>query len=302
VTINIDGDFLDGATAVGSAAAAAAAFPDGTYLQVEGSEAIYEVVGGAPLFVSPEYWSTLSAPKPTPISQQQFASLNRVPIDGSLVEDSTGALYRVAGGAPLLVSAPSVFEGIQPVQIDHWNIANAGTPTAHLNGFPANGTFLRTTTGAIYRVAGGAPFAISSWAPFGGFRASVTVDQWDLSNLSNPGAHLSAAPRSGTVVEGLPSRSYWTFAGGTRRLSSTRSAAVQVSDSGLAAFGAIPCVVPRLARLTLTQTRRTLRQADCGLGKVRLRSRRHSVPRVITQVVRPQSTHTADYAVGITLG
>jgi hypothetical protein len=132
VTINIDGDFLDGATATSSAAAAAAAFPDGTYLQVEGSEAIYEVVGGAPLFVSPEYWRTLSAPKLTPISQQQFALLDKVPVDGTLVQDSTGALYRVAGGAPLLVSNPSLFEGIQPVQIDHWNIANAGNPAAHL--------------------------------------------------------------------------------------------------------------------------------------------------------------------------
>jgi hypothetical protein len=303
VTLNIDGNFLDGATATSSAAAAAAAIPDGTFLQVEGSEAINEVVGGAPLFVSPEYWSTLSAPKLTPISQQQFALLNKVPTDGTLVEDATGAIYRMAGGAPLLVSDPSLFEGIQPVQIDHWNIANAGNPAAHLNGFPANGTFLRTTTtGAVYRVAGGAPFAIGSWAPLGGFRPSVTVDQWDLSNLSNPAAHLSATPRDGTVVEGLPSRTYWTFAGGTRRLSSTRSAAVQVGDSGLAAFTAIPCVVPRLTRLTLTQVRRTLRQADCGLGKVGRRVRRSTVPRVITQVARPQTTHTADYAVGVTLG
>jgi hypothetical protein len=130
----------------------------------------------------------------------------------------------------------------------------------------------------------------------------VTIDQWDLSNLSNPAAHLGAAPRNGTVVEGLPSRSYWTFAGGTRRLSSTRSAAVQVSDSGLAAFAAIPCVVPRLTRLTLTQVRRTLRQADCGLGKVRRRARGSAVAHVITQVARPQTTHSADYAVGVTLG
>jgi hypothetical protein len=302
VTINIDGNFLDGATATSSAAAAAAAFPDGTYLQIEGSEAIYEVVGGAPLFVSPEYRSTLSAPKLTPISQQQFALLNKVPVDGTLVEDSTGALYRVAGGAPLLVSNPSLFEGIQPVQIDHWNIANAGNPAAHLNGFPANGTFLRTTSGGIYRVAGGAPFAITSWGPLGGFRPSVTIDQWDLSNLSNPAAHLSATPRSGTVVEGLPSRTYWAFAGGTRRLAYTRSAAVQVSDSGLAAFSAMPCVVPHLQHLTLHQAKGALRRADCGLGKIDRRARRSTVSHVITQVARPQSTHTADFAVGLTLG
>jgi hypothetical protein len=272
-------------------------------VQVEGAEGIHEIAGGAPLFVTPEYWNTLGAPKLTPISQQQFALLNKVPGDGTLFEDSTGATYRVAGGAPLLVSNPTLLEGFQPVQIDHWNIANAGTPAAHLNGVPANGTFLTTATGAVYRVAGGAPFAISSWRPFGGVRPSVTVDQWDLANLSNPAAHLTAAPRDGTVVEGLPSRSYWAFADGTRRLTSAH-AAVQVGDGGLAAFPASPCVVPRLARLTLPQVTRSLRRADCGLGKVlrRRATRGRAGLRVIHQASRARTTHTAAYAVGVTLG
>ena len=309
-TINIDGNFLDGATAGAGGAGASANIPDGTFVQVAGSQAIYEIAGGAPLYVSPQYWETLAAQSPTTvaalspttISQQQFALLRPVPADGTLLEDSTGAVYRVAGGAPLLVSEPSLFS-TQPVRIDQWDIANAGQPAAHLNLVPANGTFLTTTTGGVYRIAGGAPFAIGSWAVFGGVRPSVSVDQWDLANVSSPAAHLDAKPRDGTVVEGLPSRSYWVFAGGRRRLTSASLAAVQVDDVGLAAYRGLPCVVPRLRRLTLPQVRRALQRADCRLGKVQLsRAARSHTPRVITQTPRPRTWHTPYYAVLVALG
>jgi hypothetical protein len=302
-TINIDGNFLDGATAGVSPAGASAVIPDGTFVQVAGSQAIYEIAGGAPLYVSPQYWETLAAQPPTAISQQQFARLKPVPADGTLLKDSTGALYRVAGGAPLLVSDPSLFSA-QPVSIDQWDIVNAGTPAAHLNTVPANGTFLTTTTGGVYRIAGGAPFAISGWGLFGGVRPSVSVDQWDLANVSSPAAHLNAKPRDGTVVEGLPSRSYWVFTGARRRLTSANLAAVQLDDVGLAAYRGIPCVVPRLRRLTLLQVRRTLQRADCRLGKVQL-SRpavRAHIPRVIKQIPGARTWHAASYPVRVTLG
>jgi Rv2525c-like, glycoside hydrolase-like domain len=302
-TINIDGSFLDGATAGASAAGASASIPDGTFVQAAGSEAIYEIAGGAPLYVSPQYWETLAAQPPMAISQQQFALLNSVPADGTLLQDSSGSLYRVAGGAPLLVSDPSLFSA-QPVRIDQWDIANAGTPMAHLHPVPANGTFLTTTTGGAYRIAGGAPFAISSWALFGGVRPSVSVDQWDLANVSSAAAHLNAKPRDGTVVEGLPSRSYWVFAGVRRRLTSASLAAVQVDDTGLAAYRGIPCVVPRLGRLTLHQVRRALQRADCRLGKVQLSRRAvhaHSL-HVIKQIPGARTRHAASYQVRVTLG
>ena len=303
VRFEIDSNFLDGATA-GVSTAAAAAIPDGTFVQVEGSQEIYEVAGGAPLYVSPQYWATLAGQPLTTIGQQQFVLLNHVPADGTFLEDPTGAVYRVAGGAPLLVSNPTLFGSAQPVKIDQWDITNATNPLAHLNAVPANGTFLTTTTGSAYRVAGGAPLAISNWSVFGGVRASVTVDQWDIANVANPGAHLNAKPLDGTVVEGVPSRSYWVFAGGRRKLTSASATAVQVDDIGLAAFRGIPCVVPRLQRLTLSQVRRALQRADCRLGKVqlhRLTPRRNAL-RVIKQAPRPRARLAAAYPVRITLG
>jgi hypothetical protein len=190
------------------------------------------------------------------------------------------------------------------VRIDQWDIANVSNPAAHLNPVPANGTFLTTTTGRVYRVAGGAPFGVTSWSVFGGVRPSVTVDQWDVSNVSSPAAHLNAKPLDGTIVEGLPSRASWVFAGGRRKLTSASAAAMQVDDIGLAAFRGIPCVVPRLQQLTLLQVRRALQRADCRLGKVQLRRltlRPHTL-RVIKQIPRPRTRHAAYYAVGITLG
>jgi Domain of unknown function (DUF1906) len=304
VRINIDGDFLDGASAGASTADAAASIPDGTFVQVAGLHGVYKIAGGAPLFVSTQYWQTVSGSQPlTAISPQQFALLNPVPAEGTFLEDSTGALYRVAGGAPLLVSERSLFENAQPVTVDHWDIANIANPAAHLNSVPANGTFLTTTTGSVWRVAGGAPFAITTWSLFGGVRPSVTVDQWDLSNVSNPEAHLNAKPLNGTIVEGLPSRSYWVFSGGTRRLTSANAAAVQVDDIGLAAFPALPCVVPRLRRLTLAQARHALQRADCRLGEVEptMPARRSRTLHVLSQTPRPRATEPAGAPVNVAL-
>ena len=304
VRLNVDSNYLDGATAAATAPSAPPPVPDGTYVQVTGSEDVYEIAGGAPLFVSPQYWSALGAQPISAISQQEFDLFNRVPADGTLVKDSNGVIYRVAGGAPLFVGDPSVLGGLQPVTIDQWDVANLADPRVHLNAVPANGTFLTTSAGAIYRVAGGAPFAISTWSRFGGLQPSVTIDQSDISDTSDPGAHLSAVPRDGTAVEGLPSRAYWVYAGGRRRLTSPSLAAVQVDDAGLTAYPAIPCVVPRLRQLSVLGARRALQRADCRLGRVRVRRTASSTAgrRVVRQTVRPGTSHPANHAVGVTLG
>ena len=138
-TMNIDGNFLDGATAGAGAAGAAPAIPDGTFVQMEGSQAIYEIAGGAPLPVSTQYWSSLGAAPPRAITAQQFASLNGVPADGTFLE-TAGTMYRVAGGAPFPIGNPSLFGNPQPVTIDPWDIADIASPEAHLNPYPRDGT------------------------------------------------------------------------------------------------------------------------------------------------------------------
>jgi len=245
VTINIDSNYVDGATAGEestplAAPAAKTVIPDGSFVEVSGTTNVYEIAGDAPLLV--EDWADVGGIAPvTQITRAQFSGLNSVTANGTFLTTESGAAYRVAGGAPLLVSSWAGFGGAQrAVLIDQWDIDNAGNPLAHLNPFPANGTFLRTTTGAIYRVAGGAALGVSSWARVGGVRPAVVIDEWDIDHIVDPPAHLNAVPAGGTLVEGLPSRTYWEFVGGRRKAVAPTPAAVAVDDLALLPFADVP--------------------------------------------------------------
>ena len=297
-TINIDSDYVDAGGAGGNAL-----FPNGTFVQISGGSSFFEIAGGAPLLV--EAWNDVGGEQPyTVITQQQFNSLNPVPTDGTMIETDNGAVYVIAGGAPLYVSDLALFGTVQPVLVDIWDVQNAGSPYSGLNAAPVNGTFLRTTSGANYRVAGGAPIGVTTWKPFGGTQPSVMIDPWDISNVSNPLTRLIYKPAVGTVVEGLPSDAYWEFGPKNRYLVPPNPGAVRVDDRGLVPFSAIPCRVPGLGHMTLTQVKAALIKADCSLGKVHdhpLTRRRHTL-RVIRQVPSARSTHVAFYKVGVTLG
>jgi hypothetical protein len=298
VTINIDSDYVDADVADGGAL-----FPNGAYVQESGSPYIYEIAGGAPLLVND--WSDVGGEQTyTVITPQQFDALGPVPTNGTLIETNTGGVYLIAGGAPLFVSSLAVFGDPQPLLVDEWNIDNVGNPLSHLNALPSSGTFLTTTTGLTFRVAGGAPLGISNWSVFGGAKPAVTIDPWDVENLFNPAAHLLYRPVIGTVVEGLPSGAYWEFGPKNRYLVAADPGAVRVADHGLVPFSAIPCRVPGLGHLTLAQVKAALLKADCKLGKVHdrpLTRRRHTL-RVIKQIPKARTKHIAFYTVGVTLG
>ena len=246
--INIDGDYIGGATADTSSP-----IPDNTFIQVDGTSDVYVIAGGAPIYV--DSWSDFSggAQPVEPITPQQFSQLPR---------------------------------------------------------YPANGTFLTTTTGLIYRVAGGAPILITTWDLYGAPEPSVTVDEWDLQNIGNPLVDLRATPLNGTLVEGLPSDTYWSFKQGVRRPAKRNAAAVGVDDQGLAAFPeytppVVPagCVVPKVTRLSLVQARGALSRAHCLVGKVH---RPHYSPRyhrlrVVAQSATPHSAHRLDFKVNLRL-
>ncbi|MBV9605791.1 MAG: DUF1906 domain-containing protein [Solirubrobacterales bacterium] len=299
VTLNIDSDYVDAGAASGSFL-----FPNGTFVQVSGTTSFWEIAGGAPLYVND--WSDVGGEQTyTVITPQQFSQLNPVPADGTLFETDTGAVYVVAGGAPMFVTSTSVFAGDpQPFLVDQWDIDNVGNPLSHLNPLPANGTFLTTTAGRNYRVAGGAPIAVTTWSPFGGVQPSVTIDAWDIDNIYNAFAHLVYRPAVNTVVEGVPSGAYWRFGPKNRYLVTPTPGAVRVDDHGLVPFSATACRVPNLIHQTLAQVKTALIAADCHLRKVtthRVTRRRH-VLRVIRQSVRPRTKHAGYYPIGITLG
>jgi hypothetical protein len=255
VTMNIDGDYIDGAVA-GAGAGTAAIFPDGTVIQDNSSQSLYLIAGGAPLFVS---------------------DLNAI------------------GG-------PQTAKRVTPQQL------------ASLPAVPADGTFLVTSTGGIFRVAGGAPLVVTSWSVFGGTKPSVLIDVWDIDNVGNPASHLRKAPADGTIVKGLPSGAYWGFSGGGRYPTGATARAIPVDDAGLITYARVPppsgggglpgsCVVPGLRHKTLSQAKRSLSRAHCRLGRVRRPhhvSRGHTL-RVISQNPRAKTTHSPGAHVGVTL-
>lgn len=297
-TLNIDSDYVDVGGATGSAL-----LPDGTFVQVSGEPEVYEIAGGAPLWVSS--WTVFGGVQPvTVITLQQFDALNPVPADGTFLRTDTGAVYRVAGGAPMYVNDPTQFGAIAPLLVDPWDLDNAGNPLSHMTAAPADGTFLSTTTGLNYRVAGGAAIGVTNWSVFGGPQPAVTIDPWDVANAWNPAARLAYRPAIGTTVEGLPSGAYWRFGPKHRYLVAPVAGAVRVDDHGLAPFPAIPCRVPYVLHNTLAQVKAALLKADCHLGKVHVRRvtrRRHRL-RVTKQIPAAHKRKAAYYTVGITLG
>jgi hypothetical protein len=308
---------------------------NGTLISSTATGMVYEIAGGAPLYVSS--FAAIGGPRAV-VGVDQWdldnitnaaAHMNAVPADGTWIGAGAGGqfggdVFVVAGGAPLYVSNWAAIGGARPVvRIDEWDVENIANPAAHLNPVPANGTFISTSTGQVYRIAGGAPFAVSSWLAFGGQQPYVMMDEWDIDKITNPAAHLNARPLDGTLVEGLPFDGYWSFNGGLRSPATAASGAVTVDDAGLAAFpqsscpagqtGTPPnckrptshpeCVVPNLTRMGVGQAKSALSRAHCRLGKVDRPKQvaRHHVLRVANQSTTRGSTHPNGYYVGITL-
>jgi hypothetical protein len=300
VTLDIDNDYVDGATA------GTAAFPppDGSFVSYQGKA--YELAGGAPIYVSS--WAAVGGSHPSlALTTLQWRQLHAVPADGTLLRSlATGAVYEIVGGAPMYVQNLSALGATPtPVGIDQWDLSNLANPAAHMRTVPADGTFIiAAQTGRIYRVAGDAPIPVSSWTVFGGIQPYDTVDVWDVVHPANPISRLRARPLNGARVKAVVAGTYWLFESGYRIPIPAVPGAIAVDDAGLATLRlAPPCRVPRLAHLTLAQARTALAHAFCGLGSVHhhvVVARRH-VLRVARQSVTAGTRHATGYRVTLTL-
>jgi hypothetical protein len=132
------------------------------------------------------------------MSSAEIAALPRYPADGTFVRGtSTGAVYRIAGGAPVYVSTWVAFGGVQPfVDVDQAAIDRAGSGGffGHLLFFPADGTFLQGLPGGrIYRVVSGVASYVRSWDPYGGVQpfTAITQQTIDLAGTAGVYSHLA---------------------------------------------------------------------------------------------------------------
>jgi murein DD-endopeptidase MepM/ murein hydrolase activator NlpD len=189
---------------------------DGAFVSHVETGMVYRIAGGAPIYVS--NWSAYGGPQPvTPVNSAQLAQYRAVPADGTFINSvQDGAVYRIAGGAPIYVSTWSTYGGPQPtVGIDKWAIDNITHPAAHLRAVPADGTFVNSAQdGAVYRIAGGAPIYVSTWSTYGGPQPTVGIDKWAIDNATHPAAHLRALPADGTFVHSMQNGAVYRIAGG----------------------------------------------------------------------------------------
>lgn len=208
---------------------------------------MYRFAGGAPLYVPT--WDDVGGSQPTILVNQDdltrageaapFDHIRRYPADGTFVNTPTRAVYRFAGGAPLYVPSWDDVGGSQPsTRVSQAPLDAAGDPSypwGHVAKYPQDGTFVNTPTGTVYRFAGGAPLAVSSWEAVGGSHASTQVSAEVLERggaTPYPWGHTRFFPADGTVLS--PLYVAWSFkvTGGVAR-KVTRQAGIAVDIAAL---------------------------------------------------------------------
>jgi hypothetical protein len=151
-----------------------------------------------------------------------FSHVLQTPADGTFVVGAQrGEVYRFAGGAPVYVSTWAAFGGPKStVAVDQVALDRAGAVSgafSHVLQTPADGTFVvGAQRGEVYRIVGGAPVYVSTWAAFGGARATTGVDQNAIDSAGSGGVwnHVRYRPADGTFVLGAQRGEVYRFAGG----------------------------------------------------------------------------------------
>ena len=186
---------------------APATISNGDFITDTTTHAVYRVAGGAPVYISS--WTPFGGARTTKaISHDRVVAMPRYPAAGTFLRAAggTGAVYRVAGGAPVYVSSWAPFGGAKAVvDIDPAAVSNGGGTGywIHLRAQPADGTLVRTPgSGAIYRMAGGAPLYVATWAGIGGAQPTVDLDPAAVAHGGQSGywSHLRWYPSTTTYV------------------------------------------------------------------------------------------------------
>ncbi len=180
---------------------------DGQFVTDTSTHAVYRVVGGAPIYVSS--WSAFGGGKSTTaVSHERLSAMPRFPVSGTFLRATgSGEVYRIVGGAPVYVSSWAAMGGSRSTfEVDAAAIAHSGGVGywSHLAAVPAAGTFVRASgSGEVYRIAGGAPLYVASWAGVGGEQSAVLVDAAAVAHAGTAGhwSHLNWYPLTTTFVQ-----------------------------------------------------------------------------------------------------
>lgn len=183
--------------------------------------ASYRYIGSGSVSGAHGMWNTLEFTDKVQTTAV-LAATQVVVRDGDFVSDpASRSVYRIAGGAPLIVTNWAAMGGAKPVR------ALTAAQFAALPKYPRDGTYLLGSGGlGVFVVAGGAPIYVQSWGTAGGWHASLLVDAAAIRQAGGAGvySHLRARPADGTfVLTGSP-RQVFRFVGGAPEFVSTWSA------------------------------------------------------------------------------
>jgi TolB protein len=166
------------------------------------------------------------------------------PAEGSFVKVD-GVTYRVAGGAPMLVTDCSALGGCHPIQ----TLASL----SHLAPVPAGGTVLQgAETGRTYVVAGGAALPVTTCVA-NKCASPIALNQQTIS--SGAEGRLQPLPANGTILRGVPSTQLWNVTHACREQTTNSSSVVRLADADLETLFA-PCT----GRLVFARGRTGARQ------------------------------------------
>ncbi len=188
---------------------------DGDFIFYQGN--VYRIAGGAPIYVST--WNAFGGPQPLiHIGDADWVKLPQYPRDGTFIQSIDGAVFRMAGGAPVYVSDWNRVGGMQPhVIVDSIALHHAGGDGvySHVRAHPADGTFLITQAGDVYCVAGGAPVYVSNWDHVGGVKPHTQVDSVAVDRADSGGyfSYLRYYPPNGTVLRTSAGKYFRVFEG-----------------------------------------------------------------------------------------
>lgn len=132
--------------------------------------------------------------------------------NGMLVQLSgTPEVYEMAGLAPVYLPSFADVGSMHPIR------QLTAAQFYSLRSTPLDGTWLIAhDTDRAYRVVGGAPVYLTSFAPFPGGHPFVWVGQADMDRAGQPGvySHLDALPMDGTFIGGAEKGTVYRIAGG----------------------------------------------------------------------------------------
>lgn len=173
---------------------------DGTFVLVNESNAIYRMVGGAPIRIYNQgAVQDFDGGKVRRISHADLGKLPSFPADGrviSIAEAGGSGLYRFVGGAPIrLFDQGSIKDMPKVITVNYHSLATYD----HMLQRPKDGAVINIAEAGgsgIYRFVGGAPIRLYDQGSVKDLPPAVTVNHHSLAVLD----HMNARPADGAAI------------------------------------------------------------------------------------------------------